>query len=600
MSKSAILSVRIIGDAADAVAAFDTAQKRTKGFEDGLNNASIAAGAGLAALAGFGIAAGDAASEAEQAMGAVDSVFGDTADTIHAFADEAADAVGLSSTQYRELASVFGAQLSNMGTSADELTGTTDDLIGLGADLAATFGGSTADAVGALSSLLRGERDPIEQYGVSIKQADIEAQKAAMGLDGLTGEAERNADMQATLALLMDQTSAAQGQFAAEADTAAGQQERMTAQWQNAVAALGEQLLPIMVTVAGALAGLAGWVGENTELVTGLAIAFGVIAAAVIGANIAFKTYAMLQGTLKAAQIAYTAATYGSVGATYAQTAATKGQRIAMLAGAAAQRVVTAAQWAWNAAVSANPLGLIIIAIIAIVAAIIWLWQNWDQVTAWIGAAWDAVVAWIADAWDVVVAWLISAWDTVVAAFQAAGQWISDTWDTVTSWISDTWQTYVVDPVISAWDTVGDAFQAVGDWIGGVIDNIIGWISNLIGWINDAVDGFLNMIGLGGEANSVQAGISPPAVAGAPLWVTMAAGQAEAMTTPQTFALAGAGGALPNLVKAAAAARSEAPTVTYNINVSGALDEDATARKIENLLRKHQQRTGRVVTAGGR
>lgn len=568
MAKSAILSVRIIGDAADAIAAFDSAEKRTKGFQDGLDKASIAAGAGLAALAGFGIAAGDAASQAEQAMGAVDSVFGNSADTIHNFADAAADAVGLSGTQYRELASVFGAQLSNMGTSADELVGTTDDLIGLGSDLAATFGGSTADAVGALSSLLRGERDPIEQFGVSIKQADIEAQKAAMGLDGLTGEAERNADMQATLALLMDQTSAAQGQFAAEADTAAGQQERMNAQWQNAIAELGEQLLPIMVAAAGALAGLAQWVGENTELVTGLAIAFGVIASAVIAANIAFKTYAMLQGTLKAAQLAYAAATYGSVAATYAQTAATKGQRVAMLAGAAAQRIVTAAQWAWNAAVSANPLGIIIIAIIAIVAAIIWLWNNWDQVSAWISAAWEAVTAWIGDAWDAVIAWIVSAWESAVG-----------------------W-------VIDAWDTVGDAFQAVGDWIGGIIDDIIGWISNLIGWIGDAVDGFLNMIGLGGEASSVQAGIQPTGLPGAPLWVTMAHQQAAQVPQPATFARAGLG-ALPNLAKAAAASTSS-PTVTYNINVTGALDEDATARKIENLLRKHQQRTGRVVTAGAR
>ncbi|MGO1647429.1 MAG: hypothetical protein ACTHYT_09945 [Agrococcus casei] len=568
MAKSAILSVRIIGDAADAIAAFDSAEKRTKGFQDGLDKASIAAGAGLAALAGFGIAAGDAASQAEQAMGAVDSVFGNSADTIHDFADAAADAVGLSGTQYRELASVFGAQLSNMGTSADELVGTTDDLIGLGSDLAATFGGSTADAVGALSSLLRGERDPIEQFGVSIKQADIEAQKAAMGLDGLTGEAERNADMQATLALLMDQTSAAQGQFAAEADTAAGQQERMNAQWQNAIAELGEQLLPIMVTAAGALAGLAQWVGENTELVTGLAIAFGVIASAVIAANIAFKTYAMLQGTLKAAQLAYAAATYGSVAATYAQTAATKGQRVAMLAGAAAQRIVTAAQWAWNAAVSANPLGIIIIAIIAIVAAIIWLWNNWDQVSAWISAAWEAVTAWIGDAWDAVIAWIVDAWESAV-------EW-----------------------VIDAWDTVGDAFEAVGDWIGDTIDDIIGWISNLIGWIGDAVDGFLNMIGLGGEASSVQAGIQPTGLPGAPLWVTMAHQQAAQMPQPATFATASLG-ALPNLARAAAST-SIAPTVTYNINVTGALDEDATARKIEKLLRKHQQRTGRVVTAGAR
>ena len=60
-----------------------------------------------------------------------------------------------------------------MGVAAGDLAPVTNDLVGLGADLAAQFGGSSADAVAALSSLLRGETDPIEKYGVAIKQADI-------------------------------------------------------------------------------------------------------------------------------------------------------------------------------------------------------------------------------------------------------------------------------------------------------------------------------------------------------------------------------------------------------------------------------------------
>src|SRR5690606_8948385 len=136
---------------------------------------------------------------------AVASVFGDYADEMTGYAEKAANAVGLSQNQYNESATLLGAQLKNMGISMDEVSGTTNDLIGLGADLAATFGGTTADATAALSSRRRGERDPIEKYGVSIKQADIEAQKAAMGLDGLSGEAAKNADLQATLALLTQQ-----------------------------------------------------------------------------------------------------------------------------------------------------------------------------------------------------------------------------------------------------------------------------------------------------------------------------------------------------------------------------------------------------------
>ncbi|QIM22887.1 hypothetical protein G7075_20050 [Phycicoccus sp. HDW14] len=47
-----------------------------------------------------------------------------------------------------------------------------------------------------------------------------------------------------------------------------------------------------------------------------------------------------------------------------------------MLAGAAATGIVTAAQWLWNAALTANPIGIVVVAIAALVAAIVLAWKN--------------------------------------------------------------------------------------------------------------------------------------------------------------------------------------------------------------------------------
>jgi hypothetical protein len=94
----------------------------------------------------------------------------------------------------------------------------------MGADMAATFGGPASDAVSALSSVLKGEFDPIERYGVSLKQSDINARLAAQGQANLTGEALKQAQAQAALDLVTQQTSATQGMFASESDTAAGAQ----------------------------------------------------------------------------------------------------------------------------------------------------------------------------------------------------------------------------------------------------------------------------------------------------------------------------------------------------------------------------------------
>jgi hypothetical protein len=184
------------------------------------------------------------ASDLEQSVGGVSAVFKDQASTVDAWADSAAQSVGLSRSSYNEFATVVGSQFKNLGIPMSEVATQTNGLISLGADLAAQYGGSTSDAVSALSSLLRGERDPIERYGVSINQAAVDAKLAEMGLSGLTGEAERQAQVQATLALLTQQTADAQGAFGREADTAAGQQARLAASFENSKTALGTALLP--------------------------------------------------------------------------------------------------------------------------------------------------------------------------------------------------------------------------------------------------------------------------------------------------------------------------------------------------------------------
>lgn len=287
MSKSAILSVRIIADAAKAKAGFNQAAKGADDFqksagsslakyEQHLNKATAAMSAVSAGVIAMGKKSLDAASNLQQSTGAVESVFQGQANRVKEFSDQAAQAVGLSKNQYNELASVLGAQLKNIGVEQGALVGQTNDLIKTGADLAATFGGTTADAVSALSALMRGERDPIERYGVSIKQATIEAKLAEMGLKGLEGEAKTAAETQATLALLTEQTSSSMGQFAREADTAAGAQQRAAAEWENAKASLGEALLPYAAKAATVLGDLAKIVGEHPEL-------FQIAAAAVLG-----------------------------------------------------------------------------------------------------------------------------------------------------------------------------------------------------------------------------------------------------------------------------------------------------------------------------
>jgi len=193
------------------------------------------------------------ASELEQSVGAVSAIFKDNAASINTWSDSAATDVGLTKNEFNELGSLIGAQLKNGGTAMDQLAPKTNDLIGLGADLSSMFGGDTRTAVEALSSALKGERDPIERYGVSLNQAKIDAEAAALGFEKVGGTLSSEANQAATLSLIMKQTADAHGNFASEADTVAGKQQRLNAIWQNGKTAISNAFLPALGSVQGFL-----------------------------------------------------------------------------------------------------------------------------------------------------------------------------------------------------------------------------------------------------------------------------------------------------------------------------------------------------------
>jgi anti-sigma28 factor (negative regulator of flagellin synthesis) len=252
--KGATLSLKITGDASGARDALDDVEGKA-GRMDGVfgkMGAGIAAGAaiGVAAIAGLGKASFDAASELQQSTGAIDAVFGDWALDIEQAAQSASTSVGLSTSQYENMAAVIGAQLHNAGMAHDEMKDKTTALIATGADMAAIFGGTAADAVDALSSALKGEMDPIERYGVSLNQNAIQTQMAADGTDKLTGAAQKQAQTNAILELITKQTADTQGQWAAQSGTAAEAQQILGAKVENLKAKIGEGLLPIFASAA--------------------------------------------------------------------------------------------------------------------------------------------------------------------------------------------------------------------------------------------------------------------------------------------------------------------------------------------------------------
>ena len=623
MANVATLMVKVVSDAEKAAGDLERVGKAGGGgFAGGLNKAALAASGAGVALAAFGKSALDAASSAQQNSGAVDAAYGASADTIHAFAKTAATDVGLASSEYEELAAVFGAQLKNMGVAAGDLAPQTDELIGLGADLAAQFGGSTADAVGALGSLMRGETDPIEKYGVSIKQADIAAKKAEMGLSGLTGEADKAATTQAMLALLTEQTASATGAFARESNTAAGQTQRANAQWKDTQAQLGAVLLPIVAKAMTLFSKLGAFVASNAG-------AFQVLGAAVAGI----------------------------VTVILAVKAATMAWQAAQLVAKAATLAWQGAQWLLNAAMTANPIGLVVAGIAALVAGIVLVVKNWDTITAalqwtwdWLKSNWPKLVAILTGPFGVAVLLIVKNWDKIKDVAEACFDAIRRVINQAIGWIGDLIGT-IAGPFQGAWRAVANVAESIFGTIRGAIQTTISKVSEIIGWVRDtlagawesvrgvaegAMRGIQTAIGwplekakelyryVSGSLENVWDGVSDAAssafrailspiqsvinkieslidivgnVIGAigrikfpsvPSWVP-----GFGMVTPP---------AAPSVARFAAPMVGARATTTglmsggggVTINVTGALDPDAVARQIERILRSRSRRVGGV------
>lgn len=214
------------------------------------------------AFAGIAIGAGlkyasDQASELEQAIGATATIFGEAGTVVDEWAAKSVDAFGLSERAFREATAPLGSILQAMGQTQEEAAETSVQLTQLGADFAAAFGGTTQDAIAAVSAAFRGEFDPIERYGVKLSAAKIEQEALNSGLAESKDQIDDRIKSEAALNLILEQSTNVQGQWNRELDTTASKQQRAAAEAENAAASLGESLTPITAKASEVIAGLA-------------------------------------------------------------------------------------------------------------------------------------------------------------------------------------------------------------------------------------------------------------------------------------------------------------------------------------------------------
>jgi hypothetical protein len=332
--------------------------------------------------------------------------------------------------------------------------------------------------------------------------------KLVPGLDQATLKSK---DMSAVMTELADKTG---GAMAAQAETATGQFAIFTNQMNELKETLGAALLPVLDALLPVLNKFASFAADNT---TAIKVLIGVVAALASGilvANAAMKVYAAGQTIVKVATAAW-----------------------------------TAAQWLLNAALSANPIGLVIVAVAALAAGIVIAYTRSQTFRDIVSAAFNAVAA--------AARAVASAFQSLLGAATSAFNWIVSHWKVAAFAFGPLGAAIVV--IASNFDKVKEAgtaaFNAIESAIGAVssaIQSVIGAVQSLIGWLGRIHVPHINLPG------PLLAPVPSPGARGLRL--------------------------------AGAPSSSSAPVT---VNVYGAIDPEGTARAIRRILSDHDRRLGR-------
>ena len=219
-----------------------------KSFRGDLVGASAALGTiglalGVVGTAGAGLVTTlNAASRLNEQISGSKAVFGQAAAVVRDFSRTTADGLGISAAAALKASSQFGALFKQAGFADAASARMSTTLVQLAGDLASFKDVGVDDALGAISSGLAGESEPLRRLGVDLRQTKIDGEALALGFANTRGEISETDRVTARYTSLLRQTGDAQGDAARTANSYANAQRRLTASTENFKAGLGQSL----------------------------------------------------------------------------------------------------------------------------------------------------------------------------------------------------------------------------------------------------------------------------------------------------------------------------------------------------------------------
>lgn len=175
---------------------------------------------------------------------------------------------------------------------------------------------------------------------------------------------------------------------------------------------------------------------------------------------------------------------------------------------------VTAAQWLLNAAMNANPIGIVIAAVTGLVAGLVVLWNTNEGFRNAVIKAWNAIKETAVNVWGSICTFFTvtipNAWNSLVSWFQGIPEWFKGVWDSVLAVFKE-WgtniQLFFIEAIPQVIQRVIDWFnqlpEKIGYALGYALGTIVQWgvdtwnylVTNVPIWIENVVTFFSQLPG---------------------------------------------------------------------------------------------------------
>lgn len=196
-------------------------------------------GAAGAAFAGLATKAMDMAGELEQQLGGSEAVFGEYAQHIQEYADNAFYRMGLSTSEYLSTANQMASLFQGSGFSEGESFEMTTQAMQRAADVASIMGISIKDAMYSIQGAAKGNFAMMDNLGVAVNDTAIKNYAAAKGIKTASKEMTTQEKVGIAMQMFLEQTAKYTGNYTKENETLAGSLQTAKAAMKNFMSGRG-------------------------------------------------------------------------------------------------------------------------------------------------------------------------------------------------------------------------------------------------------------------------------------------------------------------------------------------------------------------------